>query len=70
MNNLYLLPNNLLVYDILTFDIILKATLFINRTIGELMFDGYEDELIAIGEAYAEEESVIPMDRFGWFYKV
>ena len=70
MNNLYLLPNNLLVYDILTSDIILKATLFINRTIGELMFDGYEDELIAIGEAYAEEESVIPMDRFGWFYKV
>ena len=70
MNNLCLLPNNLLVYDILTFDIILKATLFINRTIGELMFDGYEDELIAIGEAYAEEESVIPMDRFGWFYKV
>ena len=70
MNNLYLLPNNLLVYNILTSDIILKATLFINRTIGELMFDGYEDELIAIGEAYAEEESVIPMDRFGWFYKV
>ena len=66
MNNLYLL----LVYNILTSDIILKATLFINRTIGELMFDGYEDELIAIGEAYAEEESVIPMDRFGWFYKV
>jgi len=47
----------------------MEATLFINRTIGELMFDGYEDELIAIGEAYAEEESVIPMDRFGWFYK-
>ena len=48
-----------------------QAKLFINKTIGELMFEGYEDELITIGDAFTEEkDKVIPMDKFGWFYKV
>ena len=35
------------------------------------MFEGYEDELITIGDAFTEEkDKVIPMDKFGWFYKV
>jgi hypothetical protein len=46
--------------------------LFIKRTISELLFEGYEDELLTIGEAYLgqNEKMDIPMDRFGWFYKV
>ena len=84
---------------------ILQARLFINKTIGELLFDGYDDEVIQIAddfvdynddnheeydyfEEYYEEyddgyskakekakdkvktEAKIPMDKFGWFYKV
>ena len=57
------------------------------RTIGELLFDGYEDTVMEIGsslggdefEEYydemdevknAEEVNKVPMDKFGWFYKV
>lgn len=48
----------------------MEAKLFINKTVGELLFDGYEDELIAIGDAYAEEEEVsVPLDKFAWFYQ-
>jgi len=48
----------------------MEAELFVNRTIGELLFDGYDDELITIADAYkGEENSEIPMDKFGWFYK-
>ncbi len=48
---------------------IVQAQLFLNRTIGELMFDGYEDELVTIGDALSEGIDV-PMEKFGWFYKV
>jgi len=37
--------------------------------VGELMFEGYEDELITLGDAFSDEKT-IPMDKFGWFYKV
>ena len=55
------------------------------KTIGELLFDGYEDTVMEIGssldgdeEDYFEEEegetkqesNKVPMDKFGWFYKV
>jgi hypothetical protein len=33
------------------------------------MFDGYEDELVTIGDALSEGIDV-PMEKFGWFYKV
>ena len=78
-----------------------QARLFINKTIGELLFDGYEDEVIKIADSFVDynndnheeydyfdenyeeyddgyskakdEEKIeakIPMDKFGWFYKV
>ncbi len=35
------------------------------------MFEGYQDELISIGDAFTEEEDkAVPMDKFGYFYKV
>ena len=56
------------------------------KTIGELLFEGYEDEVMEIGssldgdddEEYFDEEeeetkqdlNKVPMDKFGWFYKV
>ena len=57
------------------------------RTIGELLFDGYEDTVMEIGSSLAgdefeeyddemdevenaEEVNKVPMDKFGWFYKV
>ena len=53
------------------------------RTIGELLFDGYEDTVMDIGSSldsdddYFEEKdeveedpNKVPMDKFGWFYKV
>ena len=42
-----------------------------NKTVGELMFDGYEDPVMQMGAMTEEEsESNVPMDKFGWFYKV
>jgi hypothetical protein len=46
-----------------------QAQLFLNKTVGELLFEGYEDDLITIGDAVANNGD-IPMDKFGWFYKV
>jgi len=46
-----------------------EATLFINKTIGELLFDGYEDPVLEIGASFDEEEKTLPMEKFGWFYK-
>ena len=46
------------------------------RTIGELLFDGYEDTVMEIGSSFddyeeeEDEEDKVPMDKFGWFYKV
>jgi hypothetical protein len=40
--------------------------------VGELLFDGYEDDLVTIGDAFSDENEKmgIPMDKFGWFYQV
>ena len=55
------------------------------KTIGELLFDGYEDAVMEIGSSldgdeddYFEDEegetkqepNKVPLDKFGWFYKV
>lgn len=48
----------------------LQAKLFINRTVGELLFTGYEDPILEIGAAFTEDERTMPIERFGWFYKV
>jgi len=61
----------------------IEARIFVKRTIGELLFDGYEDTVMDIGSSldsedeyfeYEEEEeeedpNKVPMDKFGWFYK-
>ena len=33
------------------------------------MFDGYEDPVLQMGAGF-DEDTAVPMDRFGWFYKV
>ena len=45
------------------------SALFVNRTAGELLFDGYEDQLLAIAE-WSGTKSRTPLDKFGYFYKV
>jgi len=46
----------------------IEAKLFINRTLGELLFDGYDDPVLEIGTSFEDEETV-PLEKFGWFYK-
>ena len=69
--------------------IVVQTKLFVNKTVGELMFEGYEDPVLQMYSSFEfdeeeeedafwmedEEESTpsppkIPMDKFGWFYKV
>ena len=47
----------------------MQSELFVNRTVGQLLFEGYEDELLALAEMVGEK-SRTPLDRFGYFYKV
>jgi len=61
----------------------IEARIFVKRSIGELLFDGYEDTVMDIGSSlegdsdYFEDEEYetdedpnkVPMDKFGWFYK-
>ena len=50
----------------------LDATLFVNRTVGELLFDGYDDTVMNIGSSFGSigDDDSVTMDKFGWFYKV
>lgn len=47
----------------------ISATLFVNKTVGELLFEGYEDTLLSIAEL-SGAKTFAPMDKFGFFYKV
>merc|ERR1719411_393927 len=48
----------------------LEASLFVNKTVGQLLFDGYDDPILEIGASFNEEqERTLPIDKFGWFYK-
>ena len=51
-----------------------QATLFINRTVGELLFDGYEDTVMDLGSSFggmgSGGDDEVDLDKFGWFYKV
>ena len=51
-----------------TFDSV-GSKVFLNKTAGQLLFDGYEDPLLSIAEWIGTKSSV-PIDKFGWFYKV
>jgi hypothetical protein len=44
--------------------------LFVTKTVGQLMFDGYEDELLNLTAALNVSEFHIPFEKFGWFYPV
>jgi len=63
----------------------IQARIFVKRTIGELLFDGYEDTVMEIGTSLdseddyfedeepieeKEDEGKVKLDKFGWFYKV
>ena len=48
----------------------LNATIFIKKTVGELLFDGYRDSLIDLGSAFGDMEAgfdgdTIVLDKFG-----
>ena len=47
----------------------IEAQLFVNKTVKDLLFDGYEDTLLSIAQM-AGAKSRTPLDKFGWFYKV
>jgi len=62
----------------------IQARIFVKRTIGELLFDGYEDTVMEIGTSLdsdddyfeddepieeEEDEGKVKLDKFGWFYK-
>lgn len=41
------------------------------KTVDELLFTGYEDPLITMGQMAVDDgEEIPPFDRFGWFYLV
>ena len=46
-----------------------ESKVFLTKTAGELLFDGYEDSLLSIAEMMTPT-TTIPIDKFGWFYKV
>lgn len=42
---------------------------FVAKTAGELLFDGYEDNMVLMGKQLFDA-SEVPFDRVGWFYTV
>jgi hypothetical protein len=44
--------------------------LFVTKTVGQLMFEGYEDELLNITASLNVSDFKVPFDKFGWFYPV
>jgi hypothetical protein len=44
--------------------------LFVTKTVSQLMFEGYEDELLNITAALNVSEFRVPLDKFGWYYPV
>ena len=64
----------------------LEATIFVKRSVGELLFDGYEDTVMTIGSSFSDtsaeydedfyyheeyyDKDEEEMGRFGWFYNV
>lgn len=42
--------------------------LTVTKTVRELLFDGYEDRMLQW--ATKMNKSLVPFDKFGWFYEV
>ena len=68
-NSVYIFNCVCLFFFVLFFLDSMQSELFVNRTVGQLLFEGYEDELLALAEMVGEK-SRTPLDRFGYFYKV
>ena len=45
-----------------------SSEVHVTKTVGELLFAGYEDSLINLGRMAAMGEEIPPFDKFGWFY--
>ena len=45
----------------------LEAQIFVKRTVGELLFEGYEDSVMQIGSVFGQGNG---QDKFGWFHEV
>ena len=48
----------------------IEAQIFVKKTVGELLFEGYEDSVMGIGSAFGHGQGPVFLDKFGWFYKV
>jgi hypothetical protein len=44
--------------------------MFVTKTVGQLMFEGYEDELLNLTARMNVSDFKVPFDKFGWFYPV
>ncbi|XP_043270801.1 protein croquemort-like [Venturia canescens] len=44
------------------------AGIHVVKTVDELLFTGYKDSIIDMGQFAPEDEEIPPYDRFGWFY--
>jgi len=42
--------------------------MFVTKTVGQLMFEGYEDELLNITSKMNISDFQVPFDKFGWYY--
>ncbi|GFV37267.1 protein croquemort [Trichonephila clavipes] len=42
-----------------------RSTLFVTKSVGNLLFDGYEEEILFVAKDIGIE---VPYDKFGWFY--
>jgi hypothetical protein len=53
-------------------DTLVKNTepLFVTKTVSQLMFEGYEDELLNITSMLNVSDFKVPFDKFGWYYPV
>ena len=44
---------------------------FIRKTVRELLFEGYEDDVLEVGMDMSDyDEGEVNMEKFGWFYDV
>ncbi|XP_070149946.1 protein croquemort [Polyergus mexicanus] len=42
--------------------------LYTRRTVNELLFSGYSDDILTMGSSMANDPEIPMFDRFGWFY--
>lgn len=47
-----------------------ESSVAIRKTVRELLFDGYEDQLLKLAKDLNITALDIPFDKFGWFYQV